>query len=349
MGRRVSIKDVARTAGVSWKTVSNVVNDRPVVREETRRRVEQAIADLGYVPNTVGRELRGGPTRLISLVLPELENPYFARLAQALHVAAKARGYGVSVELTLGNVDVERAHVRGRVSRPVDAVIISPDALDPAEIRERGDGPPLVLLGERLLGAAGIAHVAVDNVEASADVVRHLVERGYRHPVFLGGESEQRSAGTDRLAGFRAACRASGIPSDAAHIAHVDAWDMAEGRRAVLDLLTGGIEVDAIAAANDQLALGALAVLRESGRDVPGDVGVVGWDDTPGSRHSAPLLSTVSPDMDDLVAAALDAAVGSEGAGTAADGSADGEGNASGEHVVPYRLLVRESSSGPRT
>jgi DNA-binding LacI/PurR family transcriptional regulator len=337
MARRVSIKDVAREAGVSWKTVSNVVNDRPVVRPATRERVERAIADLGYVPNTVGRELRGGPTRALALVVPELVNPYFAQLAQMLHVAAKARGYTLSVELSQGSAEIERAHVRGRISRPVDAVVISPEALDPAEIRERGDGPPLVLLGERLLGVAGVTHVAVDNVEASADVVRHLVERGYRRPVFLGGESQQRSAGTDRLAGFRAACRASGIPSDQAHIAEADAWDMAEGHRAIARLLADGVPFDAVASANDQLAIGALAALREAGLDVPGDVGVVGWDDTPGSRHAAPALSTIAPDMDDLVSATLDAALGDPGVESR-----------SGEHVVPYRLLARESSAGPR-
>lgn len=365
MARRVSIKDVAKAAGVSWKTVSNVVNDRPVVRPETRERVERAISELGYVPNTIGRELRGGPTHTIALVLPELSNPYFAQLAQMLHVAAKERGYTVSVELSLGRGEVERAHVRGRISRPVDAVVISPEALDPVEIRDRGDGPPLVLLGEHLLSAEGVTHVAVDNVEASADVVRHLVERGYRRPVFLGGEAEQRSAGTDRLAGFRAACRASGIASDPERIAHVGAWDMAEGRRAVLELVERGVAFDAISAANDQLAIGALAGLREVGLDVPGDVGVVGWDDTPGARHAHPALSSIAPDLDDLIAATLDAAIGpgtgaedvtGGGAGVGTEPGAEpatepgtGEGESDGrEHVVPYRLVARESSAGPR-
>ena len=146
MVRRVSIKDVAQHAGVSWKTVSNVVNERPVVRAETRARVEAAIEELGYVPNHVGRDLRGGPTRTIALVVPELQNPYFARLAELMQVAARERGYTVSVEVSLGIAATERAHVRGQTPRPVDAVIISPAALVPADLLAAG-GPRVVLLG----------------------------------------------------------------------------------------------------------------------------------------------------------------------------------------------------------
>ena len=113
MASRVSIKDVASRAGVSWKTVSNVVHERPVVKEATRRRVLDAIAELGYVPNHAARDLRGGPSLTVSLVVPELQNPYFARLAEMMQIAARRRGRSVSVEVTLGSAEVERAHVLG--------------------------------------------------------------------------------------------------------------------------------------------------------------------------------------------------------------------------------------------
>src|SRR5699024_10832641 len=154
------------------------VNDRPVVRAETRRTVQRAIDELGYVPNHLGRDLRGGPTRTLALVVPELQNPYFARLAERMQAAARERGYAVSVEVTLGSAATERAHVRGLTIRPVDAVIISPTALDPGELAAREDGPRVVLLGETLPASADVVHVAIDNVASAADVVRHLVASG---------------------------------------------------------------------------------------------------------------------------------------------------------------------------
>jgi DNA-binding LacI/PurR family transcriptional regulator len=342
MARRVSIKDVAQRAGVSWKTVSNVVNERPVVKEETRERVLTAIDDLGYVPNHVGRDLRGGPTRTISLVVPELQKPYFALLAEMLQVAARERGYSVSVEVSLHSAEVERAHVRGRVGRRVDAVIISPSALDRTELLAIVDEMPVVLLGEQLLGEKGVAHVAIDNVAAAADVVGHLVEQGYREPLFLGAEVRVRSAGTDRLAGFRAAGRMAGIADDPARAVSAPAWDMPDGYRAVKDVITSGLRFDSVVAGNDELAIGALAALREAGLRGPEDVGVVGWDNSVASRFTHPTLTSVAPDMDLLVEKTLDAAlttIDEESASPSASPSA------STEFVVPHHLVVRGSST----
>lgn len=285
--RRVSIKDVARHAGVSWKTVSNVVNERPVVREETRDRVLRAIQELGYVPNHVGRDLRGGPTRTIALVVPALQNPYFARLAERMQVAARERGYTVSVEVSLGIAETERAHVRGLTTRPVDAVIISPTALDPAELLVPG-GPRVVLLGEMLPAAPEVSHVAIDNVASAADVVRLLVGHGRRRLLFLGAEGSLRSTGTDRLAGFRAATRFAGLDADPELTRTVRAWTREDGYHEMLAVLEAGIWVDAVVAGNDLLALGALAALQERGLAVPEQIAVVGWDDIPEAAWACP-------------------------------------------------------------
>ncbi|WP_087484625.1 LacI family DNA-binding transcriptional regulator [Brachybacterium massiliense] len=335
MARRVSIKDVAQHAGVSWKTVSNVVNDRPVVREETRRRVERSIQELGYVPNRVGRDLRGGPTRTIALVVPELQNPYFARLAELMQIAARERGYTVSVEVSLGDPETERAHVRGLAPRPVDAVIISPTALAPADLLD-ADGPRVVLLGERLPAAAEISHVAIDNVASAVDVVHHLVEQGRERLLFLGMDGAVRSTATDRLAGFRAALRFAGREVEPAMIREVVHWDRAAGRREMEAVLAAGLEVDAVVAGNDLLALGALGALLDHGIDVPGQVAVVGWDDIAEAAWSRPALTTIAPDLQALITAALDAAL-TEG----------GEESAGSETVIAHRLVVRGTSVAP--
>lgn len=332
MARRVSIKDVAQRAGVSWKTVSNVVHDRPVVRPETRERVLAAIEELGYVPNLVGRDLRGGPTRTLSLVVPELRNPYFARLAEQMQAAARERDLSVSVEVSLGSAEVELRHVLGQVPRPVDAVILSPSALGAADLLRRTSGPPVVLLGERIPAAPEVTHVAIDNIASAADVVRHLVDRGRRRPLFLGAEHAPPSTGADRTIGFRAASRFAGLEADPRLLRPTAGWDRASGAAAVQEALAQGLDFDAVVAGNDLLAIGAMHVLRGAGRRIGQDVAVVGWDDDPEAAFAVPPLTTVAPDWDALVAAALDAALAPPGEGAA------------GEVVVPHRLLVRESS-----
>lgn len=333
MARRVSIKDVALRAGVSWKTVSNVVNDRPVVRDETSARVRAAIEELGYVPNHAGRELRGGPTRTIALVVPELQNPYFARLAERMQVAARERGYTVSVEVSLGSAATERAQVRGHTPRPVDAVIISPSALVPADLLTSG-GPRVVLLGEMLPAAPEVSHVAIDNAASAADVVRHLVDQGRRRLLFLGGDGAVRSTATDRLTGFRAAMRFAGVPIVPELIRTVTQWDRDGGRRELEAVLAAGLEVDAVVAGNDLLALGALHALAQRGVAVPLQVAVVGWDDIPEAAWSSPSLTTVAPDLDALISAALDAALA----------EAEGSPGGGAELVVGHRLIEREST-----
>src|SRR5690625_3936299 len=175
-----------------------------------------------------GHGRRGGPTRTIALVVPALQNPYFARLAEGMQVAARERGYTVSVEVSLGIAETERAHVRGLTARPVDAVIISPTALDPAELLVPG-GPRVVLLGEMLPAAPEVSHVAIDNVASAADVVRLLVAHGRRRLLFLGAEGSLRSTGTDRLAGFRAATRVGGLDPDPELTRTVRAWTREDG------------------------------------------------------------------------------------------------------------------------
>ena len=331
MARRVSIKDVAQRAGVSWKTVSNVVNERPVVRPETRERVQRAIEELGYVPNALGRDLRGGPTRTLSLVVPELQNPYFARLAEKMQAAARERGWTVSVEVSLHSAETELAHVRGLVRRPVDAVVISPSALDPTVLLHRETGPRLVLLGEQLPASPEVTHVVIDNAGSAADVVRHLVAEGRRRLLFLGADAAVRSTGTDRVAGFRAAVRFADLPTDQELQREAPGWTREAGHDALLAALDEGVAFDAVVAGNDLLALGAMSAVLSRGRRVPEDVAVVGWDDIAEAAWPRPPLTSIAPDLDALVDAALEAALAEDGAG--------------GERVVPHRLVVRGSST----
>lgn len=333
--RRVGIKDVAERAGVSWKTVSNVVHGRTNVRPQTRDRVLHAIDELGYVPNQVGRDLRGDPTKVIALVVPDLENPYFARLAQRAQAEARRRGFTVAVQLSLDDAELEWSFIAGRTARPVDAVILSPSALASDRLVEERSGRPLVLLGESLVAAPDVVHVAMDNRGSAVEVVQHLVDQGRRSILFVGAQDSAAPHATwrERLDGYREGLRRVGHGHDPRYEIHVEQWDRPDGRAAVERALDDDVDFDAVIAANDLLAIGVLAGLRDRGRSVPEDVAVVGWDDIPEAAYAAPPLSSVAPDLDRLVAAALDAAI---------DPPAD---RIAHEMQIPHRLVLRASSA----
>jgi len=292
----VSGGDVAALAGVSVKTVSNVVNGYEHVRPQTRAKVQQAIDDLGYRPNLSARSLRRGQTGIIALAVPELTSAYFAEIARGVIENAEERGLTVLVDQTDGRRERELLVLQGIRSNLVDGAIFSPLALG------RDDGPalrakvPLVLLGERVFDG-NADHVAFDNVAAARVAVEHLVARG-RTQIAVIGAQNPRTAETAhlRIQGYRDAVRSAGLSTPAAFEVQVDHWHRADGAKAARRLLSGSSRPDAIFCCNDVLALGAIRELHLAGVRVPDDIAVVGIDDIEEAAFSTPSLSTVAPD-----------------------------------------------------
>lgn len=349
--KRASIKDVAARADVSWKTVSNVVNDRPVVKPATRDKVLAAIAELGYVPNESAREIRGRSTRTVALVIPHLLNPYFARLAETFHNVAARAGYSVSIELTGEHADIERRYARGLAKRSFGALIMAP--LLPETVRELAEHSPLptVVLGEAVADHGSIHHVSIDNTASAVDVVRHVIDRGASRPLFLGAQEGVASTGTERLTGFRAACRFAGISTSDQLLIHTTEWTRSEGYLQVSALMGGAkkgkaLPFDAVIAGNDLLALGACEALRDAGYTIGTDVLVSGWDDIPESSHSAPPLTSVAPDLECLVSAALFAALGDDSFARGAKAAEVTSLGSASTFIVPHTLATRASTLG---
>ncbi|MCT1866305.1 LacI family transcriptional regulator [Dermabacter sp. p3-SID358] len=358
--KRASIKDVAARAGVSWKTVSNVVNDRPVVKPATRDKVLAAIADLGYVPNEAAREIRGNATRTVALVIPHLLNPYFARLAETFHNIAARAGHSVSIELTGEHADIERRYARGLAKRSFGALIMAP--LLPETVRELAEHSPVptVVLGEAVADHGSIHHVSIDNTASAVDVVRHVIDRGVSRPLFLGAQEGVASTGTERLTGFRAACRFAGIPPADQLLIHTTEWTRYEGYAQVRDLIgeaanaksststsgTKALPFDAVVAGNDLLALGACEALRDAGYTIGTDVLVCGWDDIPESAHCTPPLTSVAPDLECLVSAALFAALGDDSFARGAQTAEVTSLGSASTFLVPHTLVTRTSTLG---
>ena len=329
-----SLKDVARLAGVSVRTVSNVVNDAPYVAEATRAKVRRALDELGYRPNLAARTLRQGRSGLLGLVVPEIDSPYFAELAGLLADAAEARGATLVVDQTRGDAERERRLLTGPSGQLVDGLLLSPWALTPAEVLSRPSGPPLVLLGEQY--DEGIDHVGVDSVAAARAATTHLVEAGRQRIAAVGLQPHlANQTALQRVTGYRMALQDSGRPLEHELEVSVERLHRADGARAFERLLELPDPPDALFCFTDELALGAMRVAWQCGVRIPEDVAVVGFDDIEDGRWSRPSLTTVSPDKERLAQVAvgrlLDLVGGSREPATST--------------ATPYRLLVRESSA----
>ncbi|WP_353809002.1 LacI family DNA-binding transcriptional regulator [Agromyces sp. SYSU T00194] len=305
-----TLHDVARLAGVSIKTVSNVINGYPHVRPATRDRVEQAIAELGYRPNLSARSLRSGRTGAIALAVPDLRLAYFAELADSVITAAEQAGFVTLVEQTGGDrrreLDLLRSPRRGMT----DGLIFSALGMGPADAAELAVPYPLVLLGERILDGP-TDHVTMRNVEAARAGTEYLIRSGRRRIAVLGGDTDEGYGSSGlRLRGYREALEAHGIAHDPRLLVAETLWRRADGAAGMRELLARGVGFDAVFGLNDTLALGAVRALQEAGLRVPGDVSVLGFDDLDEAAYSLPSLSSVDPGREWIARTAVELLVG---------------------------------------
>ena len=328
----VTLKDVATLAGVSVKTVSNVVNGYAFVKPENRRRVEEALAATGYRPNVGARNLRRGRTGFLALMVPELSIPYFGEMAGLVITAAQRRGWSVLIEQTQGTRDRERATVDSLGPHLVDGALVHPEALEASDFPADGE-IPLVLLGEHAVDVA-LDRVAIDNVQAARTAVSHLISLGRRRIAAIGA-NPGRGTSSLRLAGYREALADAGLPVDESFVEPVAKYHRAEGAAAMKRLLAHAEPPDAVFCFNDLLAVGALRSVAEHGLRVPADIAIVGFDNTEESAFSLPALTTISPDKAAIAEAAIDLVHDRlAGAGSAAPRSVR----------PPFSLEIREST-----
>jgi DNA-binding LacI/PurR family transcriptional regulator len=302
----ITIHDVARLAGVSIKTVSNVVNDYQYIRPETRQRVLDAIETLGYRPNLSARGLRSGRTGVISLIIPDLRNAYFAELADAVMRAAAEQNLSVIIEQSGNDRERELGLLRGPRMQMVDGILYSVLALGEDDAHLLDDVPtPMVLLGERIFHGP-TDHVTMRNAEGSKAATRHLLSIGRRRVVALGAHRGEviGSAGL-RLNGYREALEQAGIAYDDALVCEVGGWFRSGGAEGMRTLLQTGTSFDGVVAFNDSLALGAMRVMQEAGLQIPDDVAVIGFDDIDETRYTLPTLSTINPGKDEIAEVAV--------------------------------------------
>ena len=334
----VRMLDVARAAGVSTMTVSNVINGRPGVRDDTRVRVLAAVDELGYQVNAAARSLRTGRSGAIGFVLPELDSPYYAHLSNRLSAAAQGRGRHLLVERTGGTRERELEAVSFEHLRRYDGAIVNLVRLDARDLDELRFRTPVVFLGESPVPAR-FDHVVMDNVGGSRQATGHLLSTRSRRVVIVGGRHEDtEDMASLRTRGYRQAHGDLGLDVDEGLVVETPSYSWGEGRRAVLDLHAAGVPFDALFCVTDALAMGALRALADLGLHVPRDVQVIGFDNGEEADFLVPRLSSVEPGNDaiaQLVLDLLEQRIRSAGPGGTRPRAAG---------TVDARLVLREST-----
>jgi len=290
---RPTLEAVARRAGVSRATVSRVVNGSTSVAASIREAVTRAVEELGYVPNLAARSLVTQRTESIALIVPETANRVFS---DDLFFPAIIRGVGAELEaadkqlvlMMTGSAKshdrVERYAAAGHVDGVMFASMHGADPLPGTLVRL---GVPVVCSG-RPIGPASVPYVDVDHFGGVADAVRHLVSTGRRRIATIAGPQDM-VAGIDRLAGYHSTLDELGLPP----LVAIGDFTRESGIASMRSLIARAPDLDAVFAASDMMAHGALVALKEAGRRVPDDVAVIGFDDFEISRYSDPPLTTV--------------------------------------------------------
>jgi DNA-binding LacI/PurR family transcriptional regulator len=297
-----TLEGVASLAGVSRATVSRVVNGSPRVSPDVRRDVEAAIAQLGYVPNRAARSLVTRRSESVGLVITEptgrlFSDPFFPRVLRGISLELTARDLQLVLLMPNSAADVRRTGDYLAAGHVDGAILVSLHGDDPLPSRLSEAGIPLVLVGRPQRGISA-SYVDVDNRQGARSAVEHLIAGGRRVIATISGPADM-PAGIDRLAGYREALADAGLHADPLLEGRGD-FTQVGGTEAMTRLLATRPDIDAVFAASDLMAAGALSVLTAAGRRVPRDVAIVGYDDSPVATSTNPQLTSVHQPIEEM-------------------------------------------------
>jgi LacI family transcriptional regulator len=288
----VTIRDVARHVGVSPMTVSRVINDSALVSPETRRRVENAISELGYVPSRLARGLSAQRTGTLAVIVPDVANPFFTLIVRGAEDVARRAGYRVILCDTRADLGVEREVIEEMIAHRVEGILIAPVSDRSREHLRRlaRFAVPFVLVDRTVPGVDADA-VLGDSAEGGRRLVEHLVSLGHRR-IGLIVENDEVSTARDRRRGYEAALRTAGLPLDPALVveAAVDPDGGYEGMRRLLALDERPTGVFTV---NNLVGLGAIEAVRSAGLEVPDDIALVCFDDIEYASRLYPFLTVM--------------------------------------------------------
>ncbi len=331
--RAPNIRDVARVAGVSYQTVSRVLNDSPNIRDSTRDRVQAAIDELGYRPSFAARALATSRTRTIGVLTAAVSNAHYgpATATTAIELAAREAGYRVSLTSSpYGDAASIRASIDQLLRQSVEAIaVIAPQVRMFDVLEELDISVPLVSLAHGV--RANVRSASVDQVVGGRMATRHLIDLGHTEILHIAGPQDWIEAEA-RMQGYLAELADQDLRTRAPILGD---WSASFGYYAGIELLRLP-DFTAVFAGNDQMALGFLHACREMGVRVPADVSVVGFDDVPEAAHYAPPLTTVRQDFAELGRRAIEMLLGAIKTGRPGE-----------PIVIAPELKVRDSTAAP--
>jgi len=333
---RVSIKDIAKAAGVSHSTVSRALSDSPLVKAETKARIQRLAQEMGYSPDAIARSLVTQTTHTVGIVVTTITDPFVAEVVQGIEDAAHENDYSVILASSASQPKRELAAVEMLRAKRVDSLIVTSSRVGALYLEHlERIGVPVVLVNNhnRQSGRYTFS-VSVDNQHGGYLATRHLIERGHRRIAYVSGPADH-SDDAERLAGCRQALDEAGIAFDPALV--VPGNGRINGGERALHTLAGLAErPTAVFCYNDMTAIGLISAARQAGVSAPEDLAVVGFDDIPLAAHTYPPLTTIAQPQRDMGRQAMDMALALMTAGDSTTPFSD--------IVVKGKLVVRESS-----
>jgi len=333
---RVSIKDIAEVASVSHSTVSRALSDSPLVKAETKARIQRLAHEMGYTPDAIARSLVTRHTRTVGIVVTTITDPFVAEVVQGVEDTAQQNNYSVILASSASEPERELAAVEMLRAKRVDGVIVTSSRVGALYLEHLEHfGVPVVLVNNHNKQSGRYTFsVSVDNQHGGHLATAHLIQRGHRRIGYVSGPADH-SDDAERLAGYCLALDESGITFDPALVVHGNGR-LDGGERALRTLVRLAEPPTAVFCYNDMTAIGLISAARQTGLSVPEDLAVVGFDDIPLAAHVYPPLTTVAQHQRDMGRQAMNMAL--------ALMAADDSTMPFSDVVVKGRLIVRASS-----
>ena len=291
---KITINDIAKMAGVSKGTVSRVINDKiEGVGEEVRERVKHIIDEVGYKPNQLARSIVTSKSKTIGLIIPDITNPFFPKLVRGIEDFAFSKGYTVFLCNSDEDTKKEEYYLCNFIEKRVDGIILAPSRKSSTKLNQLFSdyNRPFAIVDRQIEGLNCDISVSSDNIKGAYIGVSHLINQGYKNIVFLGGDKELSNTKL-RYEGYLKALGENAMQLNS-EIVMYGQYTLGAGEELMKELLNKQYEFDAIFAACDLIAIGAIRVLKEHSLKVPGDVAVMGYDNIYISELIEPSLTTV--------------------------------------------------------
>lgn len=332
---KVTMNEVARLAGVSPMTVSNVINNRVRVSDANRERVLGAIRESGYQLNLAARNLRSGRSGVIGLAVPQVANSYYGMLAALLIDQAEQQGYHIAIERSGAVAEGGAASIAQSRRFELDGLILAAVDVDPLATPVLSQSYPIVMLGEQDAGGR-FDHVMMPNEAGTAAATTHLIEQGCtRIAVVTGSHLDRLTMVTRRYNGYRSALEEHGLRPEPELRFVLESLSWEGAREVGRGIADAGVGVDGVVALNDTAAMGVIRGLRDRGVAVPDDIRVIGFDNVSESDNFIPSLSTVAPDHRWVAAKVFELMIA----------RIDDPTGPPRQYTAPFELVRRESTS----